>query len=254
MLILISSAKTMIDKKKNIFEKYTQPQFLKEAHMINHSLRSFSLEDIQLLMQVNPQLARINIDRIHQWHTNTDLSNALQAIFAYNGEVYRGINVKAYNDEDLLYAQEHLRILSGLYGLLRPLDLILPYRLDMGAALNDANFQGIYGFWQNKITESIRQYMKQKNIKTIVNLASNEYFSVLNTKKLSCNIITPVFQELSGDKLKTIVVYLKKARGLMTSYIIKNRIENPEDLKNFNEYGYGFYPEMSTENKWVFVR
>lgn len=253
-LVVISSAKTMTDKAKKKFASFSQPEFLNEAKKINHSLRELNATQIESLMQINPQLARLNLDRIHNWHTNTNQNNALQAIFSYTGEVYRGVSVQSYTDQDLQYAQDHLRILSGLYGIVRPLDLILPYRLDMGTSFSVEKHKNIYAVWRNKVTTSLEKHMKEKKINTLINLASNEYFSILDTSKLSCKVITPVFYELSGDQLKTIVVYVKKARGLMTSFIMKNRIEDPDDLKNFNEAGYSFYPEVSDDSKWVFVR
>jgi uncharacterized protein len=254
MLILISSAKTLDFKAQNQTLTYTIPEFIKKSEILVHELRKLKPENLMQLFDINFKLAQLNAQRYITWHLPFTPENAKLALLAFKGEVYRGIKADTYNTNDLKYAQNHLRILSGLYGLLRPLDLIQPYRMEMGIPFKTVGHKTIYGFWDNTLTNSLNQHLNLHKINTLVNLASNEYFKAIDVKKLKAKIITPVFMESKGEKLKTIVVYLKKARGLMTSFIIKNRITNPEEIKHFDLEGYNYVENFSDEERWVFVR
>ena len=244
---------------KTALHRFTQPDFLSDTEMLVEQLRQLSAREISSLMKVSDKLAELNASRYQTWQANFDTTNAKQALLAFQGDVYQGINVDSFDREDFDFAQEHLRILSGLYGILRPLDLIQPYRLEMGTKLVHAKLQSLsadtlYEFWGDKLTQAINQQLEKLDNKTIVNLASNEYFKAVKPKQLEGKIITPVFKDWKNGKYKIISIYAKKARGMMTAYIIKNRLENVEDLKNFTEAGYKFNIELSDRGNLVFTR
>jgi len=232
------------------------PDFLDKSKQVIERVQELSIEDLQKLSQVNRSIAQTNHDRFYNWQTPFTPENAKQAILTFNGEVYNGLQAKTLNMDDFNYLQDHLRILSGLYGVLRPLDLMQPYRLEIGSGLNVGKAKNLYNFWGNLITEKLNEALEESGEpKVLVNLASGEYFKSVNTKLLKAKVIDVEFYETKDDgSLKTIVVYTKKARGMMARYIIQNRIEDPEDLKGFDAEGYWFSPQLSNEQKLVFMR
>ncbi len=254
MLVLLSPSKTMEFSDDIRLEKATQPRLLKDSEQLVEQLRQYSPEGIGELMNVNEKLARLNFDRYQQFSTPFTKENARQALLAFRGDVYDGIAINQYNDEDFDFAQDEVRILSGLYGLLRPLDLIQPYRLEMGTKLANPKGENLYEFWNGKITDLINDDLEHHEHPYIINLASNEYFKAIQADKLTGELITPVFKENKNGHYKTIAIYAKKARGLMTDYIIKNRIKTPEALKGFDKAGYRFNEALSTDQELVFTR
>lgn len=233
---------------------FTDPDFLDSSLKLIKILQKLSPAKISKLMDLSEKLAELNYTRYQEFSVPFSKANARQAIFALKGDVYDGIAVEALSKADIKYAQNHLRILSGLYGLLRPLDLIQPYRLEMGAKLANKNGKDLYKFWGDSITQKLNELLKNAHTDILVNLASNEYSKAINKKLLHANIITPVFKEKKGKDYKVVMLFAKQARGMMAAYIIKNRIENTADIKNFREDGYGFNPALSTKDEFVFVR
>ncbi len=252
MKVVISPAKLLNFEDKALTNEFTEPCFLEQSVKINKVLRDLSPKDLSNLMNISDNLGYLNYERNKEWDIPFSLENAKQAVYAFTGEVYRGLDVNTLSLQKLPILQEKLRILSGLYGILKPLDLIQAYRLEMGTKLQVGECADLYKFWDKKLVEYLNNEMKDDEL--LVNLASNEYFKSLPKKHLKMPIVTPVFKELKGDRYKTIVVYTKKARGLMVRYIIENNIENIEDLKGFNYEGYGFSETLSSKKELVFVR
>ncbi len=266
MLIVISPAKTLDFESpiKTKFKKLeiSQPIFLKESRKLIKQLQPLSPIDISELMHISDNLGELNFQRYLNWHTPFTTENARQSIFAFKGDVYTGLAVEDYSAADLKFAQNHLQILSGLYGTLRPLDLIQAYRLEMGVKFNHSEGRNLYEFWGRKITDSLNKALKKQQDKVLINLASNEYFKSVKSKELGANIITPVFKDYKNGQYKVISFLAKKARGLMTSYIIQNRLSNIEDLKSFNTTlvtpnstgKYRYSAKESSTEQWVFLR
>ncbi|WP_299582242.1 peroxide stress protein YaaA [uncultured Sunxiuqinia sp.] len=253
MLILISPAKSLDFESKSVTDKYSQPLFLKEARQINKELRKLSPNDLSQLMSISDKLGELNFERNQTWKTPFTPDNAKQAILAFTGDVYQGLDASHFSERDFEVAQEKIRILSGLYGVLKPLDLIQPYRLEMGTKFGIDGGTNLYEFWQSKISQAINSELK-KNTGVLVNLASNEYFKAVDPKKIEGEIISPAFKDLKNGKYKIISFYAKKARGLMSRFIVQNNISNPEDLKAFDLDGYYFNNELSKGKNWVFTR
>ncbi len=254
MLLVISPAKKLDFETKPVIEKYTQPQLLDHSKILVDILKQKSIEDLIKLLNISYGLAEMNLERFRQWQPPFTPENAKQAILAFNGDVYEGLKATDFSSEDFDFAQDHLRILSGLYGVLRPLDLIQPYRLPMGTKLVNPRGKNLYMFWGDIITEALNAALEKINSQYLINLASNEYFKAVNPEKLNARIITPVFKENKNGTLRVISFYAKKARGLMSRFVIKNKITSPEDLKNFDLDRYKFSPEQSSETRLVFVR
>ena len=254
MLILLSPAKTLNFDKERSVENYTLPLFLQDSSLLIERLRQMTPDDISSLMEVGEKLAHLNYERFQDWHKPFTPENSKAAIFAFTGDVYEGLNAREFDDEELDFAQKHLRILSGLYGILRPLDLIQPYRLEMGSPLDTPAGKGLYSFWGDSITETINENMKDEEEPIVLNLASQEYFKTINLKSLKAGVITPVFKELKGGKYKIISFTAKRARGLMSNYIIKNKIISPHAIKSFNAQGYSFNESLSSSGQWTFTR
>ena len=252
MLIVISPAKTFNKEVNPPALNYSQPGHIQNSEKLMGKLRGLSKKKLAGLMNLSDDLATINMERHQNWQPPFAVDNADPAIFAFIGEVYRGMDAKSFSKADLEYAQDHMRILSGLYGCLKPLDLIQPYRLEMGAKLKYRRKNNLYQFWGDEITDEINEVLEAEEI--LVNLASNEYFKAINTKKLKGQIITPVFKDFSNGEYKSLMTYAKNARGMMSRYIIQERIEDPELLKSFNGGNYCYSPEMSDENTYVFIR
>jgi len=254
MIIVISPAKTVDFETAPQTSKFTHPDFLSESSKLVREMRHYSHNDIKKLMTVSDKIADLNVERFKKFKTPFTTKNAKQAGLAFKGDVYTGLNIEDFSARDLDFAQKHLRILSGLYGLLRPLDLMQAYRLEMGLKLPIKNNKNLYEFWDSQITEKINSEFKKQKENTLINLASNEYFKVIQKKNLEGTIITPAFKEARDGGFKIIGIYAKKARGLMSRYIIKNRLKNPEELKKFSLDGYKFNHKLSSKNDWVFTR
>lgn len=255
MLILLSPAKIQNFKSQQITDKYTFPEFIAEAGKLVNLIRELSPNELSKLLDINANLTQLNFDRYFNWHKPFTVENAKQAVLVFDGEVYRGLDAKSFSDDDFEYAQNHLRLLSGLYGVLRPLDLIQPYRLEVSSKLINPQGSNLYDFWQKKVTKSVLSALVNSGKPEILlNLASSEYFKSLNLKNKKVKVIDVEFYEYKNDTFKQIVIYTKKARGLMAGYVIKNRIEDEENVKGFNSDGYWYSPQMSTDNKLVFIR
>jgi cytoplasmic iron level regulating protein YaaA (DUF328/UPF0246 family) len=254
MITILSPAKTLKMEKALNRNLYTEPLFIKEASALIKELIKYSPEDLEGLMKVNGKLAEQNFMRHISWKKEHDLSNAMQAILAYDGAVYKGIRAADLNEQQLGFASGHLIILSGLYGALRPLDLIKPYRLEMGTKLKNRRGNNLYIFWRNKLTTYIKKELKKQDDNILIDLASKEYSSVIDMSKINVKVITPVFKEYKNGVYKIITIYAKRARGLMSRFIIENNIILPSDLKEFNEEGYSYNEYLSSDVELVFTR
>lgn len=253
MLILLSPAKTL-DFSKSLFKRFTIPEFFDDAWILAKELKKLSEKDIVKLMNVSEKIAKINFDRFQDFEKKISLDNAKQAIFAYKGDVYRPIPIEKYNEKDLDFMQNHVRIISGLFGIVRPLDLIEPYRLEMRIELKTAKAKNLYEFWEDKITQSVNNTLKAQNDEIVLNLASQEYFSAVNRKQIKGKIIDIYFKEKRGKDYKIFGILAKKARGMMTDFVTRNRIENLEKVKDFDKEGYKFNEKMSSADNFVFIR
>ncbi|MCU4393216.1 peroxide stress protein YaaA [Acinetobacter parvus] len=254
MLALISPAKTLDYETALPTDTYTQPRLLQQSQQLIDVCRKLSATEIASLMTVSEKIASLNVERFRDWNADFDFSNARQAMFAFKGDVYTGLDAYDLDDQEINFAQQHLRIFSGLYGLLRPLDLMMPYRLEMGTKLNNTRGHNLYEFWGDIITDQINQDLANIDAKVLVNLASDEYYKSVNEKKIQGEIIKPVFLDQKNGKYKVISFYAKKARGLMARYIIKNKLSQVEQLKAFNSDGYYFDAESSSDKELVFKR
>ncbi len=254
MLIVISPAKTLDYDTPAKTKVHTIPDYLDQSQLLIDRLRELSALDISELMHVSTKIAELNFDRYESWSTPFTPENSKQAMLAFKGDVYTGLDAETFNSQDFKFAQQHLRMLSGLYGLLRPLDLMEPYRLEMGTKLSNLRGKNLYEFWGNEITEGLNAQLKKIKSQYLINLASNEYFKAVKPKQLNGEIITPAFKEYKGGDYKMIGVYAKKARGTLSRFIIKNQLTNPDDIKDFNEDGYAFNKKLSKDNTWVFTR
>ena len=254
MIIVISPAKTLDFESPASISQYSIPDFLDQSAILIDRLRALEPDQISQLMSISAKLATLNSNRYYAWTKPFNQENAKQAIFAFKGDVYTGLDAETLTADDIDFAQNHLRILSGLYGVLRPLDLMQPYRLEMGTSLKNIRGDNLYEFWGDRITNAINQDLKAQKTDTLINLASNEYFKSVQTEKLNGNIITPVFKDQKNGIYKIISFFAKKARGLMSRYIIQHKLSKPEDIKAFNVAGYHFDQTVSSENEWVFLR
>lgn len=253
MLTVISPAKTLDFETTSQLKDYTQPVFLKQSQQLVSALKALSANEIASLMKVSDKLAGLNMARFQQWQTPFTPDNAKQAILAFQGDVYTGLDAQTLDKKSIEFAQQHLRILSGLYGVLKPLDLMQAYRLEMGTSFETKQGKDLYAFWGDKILQEIMADPVMKE-GILINLASNEYFKAIDAKKLNATVITPIFKDLKNGQYKLISFYAKKARGLMSRYIIDNKIDTPEKLKDFDSAGYYFSKKMSQEKEWVFLR
>ena len=254
MLIVISPAKTLDFETAPITKVHTQPEFLKESRQLVKQLKQMTPAEVSSLMKISDKLGVLNFLRFNEWKTPFTPDNSKQALLAFKGDVYTGIDAESFSTQDLKFAQKHLRILSGLYGVLRPLDLMQAYRLEMGTKFENRKGKDLYEFWDVKLTDQINQDLKASKSRHLINLASNEYFKSLQAKDINAEIIVPVFKDYKNGKYKIISFFAKKARGLMSAYIIKNRLKDPEDIKTFSVDGYKFSKSESRETNWVFQR
>ena len=254
MLMVISPAKTLDYQTPPVTQRYTQPEHLEHAQDLIAQLRDFTPMQIAELMHLSDKLASLNAARFASWTKTFTPQNAKQALLAFKGDVYTGLNAEDFDEDDFDFAQNHLRMLSGLYGVLRPLDLMQPYRLEMGTKLVNPRGNNLYDFWGERISGWLNEALAAQGDEVLLNLASNEYFSAVKRKALNARIIDTEFKDLKNGQYKIISFYAKKARGLMARHVIKQRLNNPEQLKDFNDQGYVYSAEQSTLNKLVFLR
>lgn len=256
MIHLLSPAKSLDFESELPINEFTLPSKKDQSEKLIKKLKTLSKKKLIELMSISEDLANLNADRYQAWEGKETLSNSSrQAIYAFKGDVYQGLQaLDQLSTEDVDYAQDHMIILSGLYGILRPKDLIEPYRLEMGTQLKVGRKENLYEFWKDDLTKALNQLLKDQNDELIINLASNEYFKVIDRKKLKARIITPEFKDAKNGQYKFMSFYGKKARGLMSRYLIKNRISDPDDLKGFDLEGYRYNVELSKEDNPVFTR
>lgn len=254
MLIVVSPAKTLDYDTAPVTQIHSQPRFTDHSQLLIDELKKLSVQDIAALMKLSDKLSSLNVARYESWEDEFNFQNAKQAVLAFKGDVYTGLDAEALSEDDLQFAQDHLRILSGLYGILKPLDLMQPYRLEMGTRLQNTRGKNLYEFWGTIICDALNQELAQNSDPVLINLASNEYYKAAKEKSIQARIITPAFKDWKNGQYKMISFYAKKARGLMTRYIIQNKIDNPEQLKDFDLEGYRFSETMSEGDNWTFIR
>jgi len=254
MLTVISPAKTLDYETPPTTRRTTQPQYLDKAARLVDDARGLSPDDIRKLMGVSQKIAELNHARFMNWGQPFTLDNAKQAVLAFKGDVYTGLEADTLTDEQLRFAQQHLRILSGLYGLLRPLDLMQPYRLEMGLKFENEGGKNLYEFWGDDITSALNAQLKKSRSNVLVNLASNEYFRSVHANALDADVITPVFKDLKNGKYKIISFFAKKARGQMARYIVEEGLTDVAGLQRFRTAGYRYSKADSSAKEWVFTR
>ncbi|OIP81519.1 MAG: hypothetical protein AUK44_09940 [Porphyromonadaceae bacterium CG2_30_38_12] len=254
MLIVLSPTKIQNFEVQHCTSTYSLPLFMNEAEQLVSLLRALNPTEISKLLAINTKLTSLNYDRFFNFQVPFTPQNAKQAILAFDGEVFRGLEASNFTPTDFEFAQKHLLIYSGLYGALRPLDLIQPYRLEISTALQNQYGKDMYAFWQDKITRFTLSQLEATAPQILINLASSEYFKAFKIKDKNIKILEIEFYEYKNDSLKQIVIYTKKARGMMARYLIKNKISYIEDIKGFADAGYWFDPALSTQNKYIFVR
>ena len=252
MLVVISPAKKLNENcNKNIISKVTIPPFLEDSKKIVNSLRKYSTDKLSKLMNISEKISLLNYERYIRWSLPFNKKNAHPALLLFQGDVYKGMEAERFEEEDFLFAQKSLRILSGLYGILKPFDLIQSYRLEMGTQLKIGRYNDLYDFWGDSITNAIN---KDNNSDYLINLASVEYFKSINQKNLKSKLINISFKEKRDGNYKIIGIYAKKARGLMSRYIVKNKITDPKQIKKFREDSYTYNKTLSSDSEWVFTR
>lgn len=254
MIAVLSPAKTLDYESKSSTKKYSIPIHLDKSKILIDYMAKMSPKKIASLMDLSENLAVLNAERYKNWTMEFDTSNAKQAILAFKGDVYLGLEAQTFSEKDLSFAQEHLCILSGLHGFLKPLDLMQPYRLEMGTSISIKKSKSLYQFWDSTVKEHLESALEKHQERTLINLASEEYFKVVKAKEWKYPIIHCEFKDKKGSDYKMIGFFAKKARGYMASYIVKNRIEQSQDLKDFNLHGYVYNTKLSKDNKWIFTR
>jgi uncharacterized protein len=254
MLITLSPSKGQDFDAVSLTKKYSSPADLKESELLIKELKKINSKKLQEMMAISENIANLNVERFKTFNTPFTTKNAKQAIFAFKGDVYGGFDLEKFKQDDYDYAQDHLRILSGLYGCLRPLDLIQPYRLEMKTKLKNVRGENLYQFWDERITDSINKELKKQKEPVLVNLASNEYFKSVKPKLLEGRLLNINFKETKDGKTRIVAIFAKRARGMMADYLIRNRIENSEDIKKFKAGGYKFDQSLSDDKQWTFKR
>lgn len=254
MLAIISPAKKLDFMSDPITEAHTQPDLLKDAKVLAKHAKQLTRGDLKSMMHISDNLAELNYQRFQDFKPPFNLGNARQAALSFAGDTYVGLDASTLKDKDLDYAQDHLRILSGLYGLLRPLDLIQAYRLEMGVKFAIDGKETLYDFWDDRVTKAINKATKDHADRRVINLASNEYAKVVKPKALDGQIVTPVFREIKDGHARTLGLFAKRARGMMARYMVTKRIETEKGLKAFQDGGYRFQADQSNDAKWVFTR
>ena len=254
MIILMNSSKTLDFDTPAGISKHSTPEFSDDSKTLVGTLRRLSVVEFAKLMGVSDKLAVLNVDRYKTWQAEPSAPAAKQALLAFKGDIYAAIDVANYTMQEFNFAQKHLRILSGLYGILRPLDLIQPYRLEMATKLSTERGNGLYAFWGDRINTSLNTALKRDKSGILINLASLEYFKAVRANQLNARIITPVFKEYRNSAYRVVAIYAKKARGLMCDFMIRNHMTRIQELKSFDLDGYRFNEKLSSENEWVFTR
>ena len=254
MITLVSPAKKLDFSNSDILSQFSQCDFLKNSQILIDETKKMSISELKNLMKISDKLAETNRARFNQWSIPFTKENAKQAILSFKGDTYVGLNAETFSNKDFEYAQDHFRILSGLYGILRPLDLIQPYRLEMGTKLENPNGSDLYGFWSDQIAKKLNNTLKDHASKVILNCASVEYFKSVDTNTLDATIVSPVFKDVKNGHAKIISFFAKKARGMMARFIIQNRIDKVDDITKFNKAGYTYQPKESTPNNPLFIR
>lgn len=254
MLVLLSPSKSLDYDTPPQTDTHTQPQFLDDARFLIDVLRDFSKEELRDLMDISEKLADLNYERYRSFSTPFDRENAKQAILAFDGDVYRDFRFDDYDEEDFQFLQNHVRILSGLYGVLRPLDLMQPYRLEMGTRLATERGKNLYEFWGSSVTDAVNAALDAQGDDIVLNLASNEYFNVIDDDHLNGRVVDVKFKDLRGDTYRTISFYLKRLRGTMTDFMVRNQVTDPEQLQRFDGLGYYFSDDRSSDDELVFLR
>lgn len=254
MLTILGPAKTIDTSPHGITESSSFPEYIDRAGELVEQIRGYSIAELKNLMKASEKLAVLNFERYAGWRPDYGPEEGQQAILAFSGEVFNGLQARSLDEDDLLFAQKHVRLLSGLYGVLRPLDLILPYRLEMGTKMINSKGKNLYDFWKELIPENIIGTTAKQETQVLINLASNEYFKSIRPGSFPYEIITPVFKESDGKGFRNVTIYAKKARGMMLRFIIRSRINDPEYLRAFNEEGYYFNNDLSNQKEWVFSR
>lgn len=254
MLVVVSPAKNLDYDTPPVTDTFTQPDMLDDAQTLMEVCRTLTPADISGLMKISDKLALLNAERYATWSQPFTTDNAKQAVLAFNGDVYAGLQAETFTQKDFEFAQKHMRILSGLYGLLRPLDLMQPYRLEMGTRLSNPGGKDLYSFWANRITDKVNEAMEAQGDNVLVNLASNEYFKSVKSDQLNGVVVTPVFKDWKNGEYKIISFYAKKARGMMARFIIENQLTEVAQLREFNTDGYRFDEQSSKGNELVFNR
>lgn len=254
MLVVISPAKNLDYDSPLPTEEYTQPRMLERAQELVDRCQALSPQQLSQLMKISDKLAGLNAARFAEWHTPFTKDNARPAIYAFDGDVYSGLAAEKLSVDAIAYAQEHLRILSGLYGVLRPLDLMQPYRLEMGTKLDTARGHNLYEFWRDEITDMLNEDLEAIDSELVVNLASQEYFSSVQPKRLNAQVVTPVFKDEKNGEFKVISFWAKKARGMMARFIMTEQPKSVTELRQFNAGGYRFNADESTDTELVFYR
>jgi uncharacterized protein len=254
MLALVSPAKKLDFNELAAPMAHTQPDFLERSEVLVKAVRKLSRAGLSRLMKLSDNLTELNFQRFKAFSPPFTMANAKQAVLAFNGDTYVGLEAASLSEDDLIYAQDHLRILSGLYGMLRPLDLIQPYRLEMGSRLSNPEGSDLYDFWGDDLADAIDAVASAHKESVVINLASNEYFKAVRPKTMRTRVITPVFKEVKDGEAKVLGLFAKRARGMMARYIITKRIEKSEKLKNFTGGGYAYQDHLSDDDTWVFTR
>ncbi len=254
MLVVISPSKTLDFSKQFDNKSHTIPVFLKESEELVLRLRKFSKQELMKLLRISETIAEENFKRFAKWDVCHPAEKSKIAILAFKGEAYENLKASTFTTSDFEFTSRHLRILSGLYGLLRPLDFVMPYRLEMGTRFENSSGKDLYKYWKSKVTYEINKLSKENNLKTIINLASSEYFKVINETQIELPIINIVFKQEVDGEFKTMGVYSKRARGMMANFIVKNRISQPEELIQFIADGYKYNTLLSTPKDWVYTR
>lgn len=254
MLAVISPAKSLDFECPLATKAHTQPVFLDQAELLIDELKQLTHQDVAGLMKLSDKLAELNVHRFQSFKTPFTPDNARQAILAFRGDVYQGLDADSLKEKDFKYAQGHLRILSGLYGLLKPLDLIQPYRLEMGTPFGNQRGNNLYQFWGDRVHKALAEELEKHKSPFLINLASNEYFKVVKHKQLPFEVITPNFKDYKNGQYKVISFFAKRARGMMARFIIENQIDTPEGLKEFAVDGYRFDKKSSSSNELIFLR
>jgi len=254
MIAVISPAKKLNFNADSPIKAFTQCDFLDESKILVDKAKDYTFDDIMKLMSVSENIANLTVQRFQDWNLPFDEQNAKQAALAFNGDTYTGLDAETFSQDDFNYSQDYLRILSGLYGLLRPLDLIQPYRLEMGTTMNNSKGKNLYEFWGTKISEQLNRDVNNHKSKYIVNCASDEYFKVIDLPTLNVPVIKPIFKDVKNGVPKVISFFAKRARGMMSKFIIKNRVQSIDDLHAFNDNGYEFQPAQSENHELLYIR